>query len=634
MAQDSGSYTASNPPVVDPKVSLAATASNDTTNAVITYTTTGAHNLVIGQPVITSGFSNAWLNYDPTSGTGAGTPAVVASVTGTNTFTVKTPAAFSTSSPSVSGTVFQQALVSNSPWDSTWLPTTAQTNVRVAREWGATNPIQPNKDATDGDLRVVGVATSNVTSNGTQVTFTVGTGHGLVAGQTVTIQGIAPNDYNFDTVQIASTGTTSIVFNSPLTKAVTNKVGTIVKQYAINGINTVAINAATGVVSSVSTSQTPTVAGAKGDVTFTVATAGVSVGMGVTATGLATGSVITAIGTGTLTVNPAAIGVVSSANAFTISTTRTINYRTATPHNLVSGQNVSVGSSSVAGFNVIDKPATVLDANTFSVPAPVFAISAISVGASSVTITTNAPHGFAVNDVINVSGVTGGTVTAINTASTTASAVTTYTITYTASSPALSGVTAYGSVAKNTGTFTGTAYITAADNGWSYTYAYPSSYLVPGLDNHDRVTNQDSGYPAYVPTYTTPTVTGLTTTNAIQKIRAAGLQPGNLTFTADLSVTAAVADGTGWKFTTGSTAHTLGVGDTVNLSGGTSGAVANNLGDATVAAVSGFTFTIANVTGTTTVTNLVARPKNTIVTAYAANSGNSLSVDLTRNYGL
>jgi len=634
MAQDSGSYTASNPPVVDPVQSLAAAASNDASGTVITYTTTGAHNLKVGQPVVTSGFSNAWLNYNPDSGTGNGTPAIVAAVTSSTVFTVKT-GVITTASSGITGTVVQQALVSNSPYGHNWLPTTAQTNVQVAREWGNTNPIQPNKDATDGDIRIVGVATSNVTSNGTQVTFTVGSTHGLVAGQTVTIQGIVPNDYNFDTVQIASTGTTSIVFNSPLTKAVTNKVGTIVKQYAVNGINSVAISAATGVVSSATATPTPSVAGAKGDVTFTVATAGVSVGMGVTATGLATGSVITAIGTGTLTVNPAAIGVVSSANAFTISTTRTINYRTVTPHNLSSGQNVTVGSSSVAGFNVIDKPATVLDANTFSVLAPVFSITSIATGASSVTITTNVPHGIAVSDVINVSGVTGGTVTAINTASTTASAVTTYTVTYTASSPALSGTqTSLGSVAKNTGTFTGTAYITTADNGWGYTYAYPSAYLVPGLDNHDRVTTPDSGYPAYTPSYTTPTVTGLTTTNAIQKIRAAGLQPGNMNFSTDLTVTVAAQSGTGWVFTTGSTAHTLGVGDTVNLSGGTSGAVANNLGDATVAAVSGFTFTIANVTGTTTVTNLVARPKNTIVTTSAANSGNALVLNLTRNYGL
>ena len=88
MAQDSGSYTRSNPPVTDPVQSLSATASNDTSTAVITYTTASAHNLVIGQPVVTSGFSNAWLNYNPDSGTGNGTPAIVASVTSSTVFSV------------------------------------------------------------------------------------------------------------------------------------------------------------------------------------------------------------------------------------------------------------------------------------------------------------------------------------------------------------------------------------------------------------------------------------------------------------------------------------------------------------------------------------------------------------------
>jgi hypothetical protein len=640
MALDSGGYTRSTPPVTDPALSLSATASNDTSNAVITYTTASAHNLVVGQPVITSGFSNAWLNYNPDSGTGNGTPAIVASVTSSTVFTVKTPAAFSTSSSSVSGTVFQQALVSGSPYGDAWLPTTAQKNVVVAREWGNSFPIQPNKDATDGDIRTVAVSASAVSGNGAQVTFTVGSGHGLVAGQTVTIQGVVPASYNFDTVQIASTGSTSIVFNSTVTDAVVSSTNAlIVPQLLVGGPKQATVSAATGATQQATVTPSLTATAASGATTLSLATTSVVVGAAVSATavaGIAAGTVVTAVGTGSVTINPATSTSVASASVITIAGTRNVTYRTSFPHNLTSGQQVYVSGSSNASYNAIDKTATVIDSKTFSVSAPVVKIVSIATAASSVTITTETTHGVTTSDYINVAGVTGGTVTAINTTSTQPSAVTANTITYTASSPVLATPTSYGTVVKSSGAFSGSAYVGGADNGWAYTYNYPSAYLDPTKDNHDRVTNADSSYPAFTPTYYTPNIVGLTTTNAIQKLRAAGQTPGNVQFSTDLTVSAAAASGSDWVYTTGTTTHNLSVGDTVNLSGGTSGAVANNLGDAVVGAVSGFTFTIKNVTGTTTVTSLVARPKNTIVSAQTPSAGSTTAtvVGFTRNYGI
>jgi hypothetical protein len=641
MARDTGSYTTSSLPVTDPLHTLPVSAASANNTTTLSYTTTGAHNLYVGAPVIIYGTGNVGLNWNPDTqqygGTtptatllGWGTPATVAAVTGTNTFTVKAPSVVATASVST-GTVVNDALVSNSGWDQAWLPTTSQTNVVIAREWGNAFPIQPNDD------RAAVVAITGVSADGAQVTMTVGSGHGLVAGQTVTIQGIVPTSYNFDTVQIAATSSTTIVFNSAVTDTVASYTnGAIVSQLSFGGSKQALISAGTGATQQAGVTPTPSVAAATGATSITVATTSVVVGASVSGTGIAAGTVVTAVGTGTITINPATSGTVSSSAALTIGGTRNITYQTKYPHNLSSGQIINVTGSSNASYNVVGKPVTVVNTKTFSVPATAITITAISTATSSVTITTDVAHGVTTSDYINVAGVTGGTVTAINVTSTQPSAVTSTTITYAASTPALTGATALGTVVKSSGAFSGTAFAGGADNSWSSTYNYPSGQLNPALDNHDRVTNSDSGYPAFTPSYTTPNLIGLTTTNAIQKLRAAGQTPGFVQFSTDLTVSAAAASGSDWVYTTGTTNHNLAIGDTVNLSGGTSGAVANNLGDVIVGAVSGYTFTIKGVTGTTTVTNLVARPKNTVVSAQSPSAGATTAtvVGFTRNYGI
>ena len=411
MARDTGSYTLSNPPVVDPAQTMSATATNNTTAAVITYTTASAHNLKVGQSVITKDFSNAFLNYNPDSGVGNGTPAVVAAVTSPTVFTVKLPAVVATASSAVAGTVIQSALVSNSPYGNNWLPTSAITNVAVAREWANSFPIQPNDDR-DADAKVISTATSanNIT------TYTTGTtAHGLVAGDNITITGALPAAYNGEELTVIAAPTTT-----------------------------------------------------------------------------------------TITVNK------------------------------------TVGVAYVSGGKAV----------------------------------VNATLG-------------GGS---------------------------------------------GDAY-------WAKTRLYPSTALDPALDNHDRVTNSDSGYPEFAPAAVVPNVVGLTMSNAIQKLRASGLNAGNVGFSADIAVTAVSTTATKVTYTTGTTAHNLGIGDTVNLSGGS--VAAHNLGDVRVGAVSGFTFTVntPGVTGTVG-TDLVARPKNTVVSAQDPAAGSSIAygaaevVGITRNYGI
>jgi hypothetical protein len=641
MARDTGSYTLSNPPVADPAQRIAATATNNTTAAVITYTTASAHNLKVGQPVVANGFSNAWLNYDPASATGNGNPAVVASVTSSTVFTVNMPAVVSTASSSVAGFVTQSALVSNSPYGNAWLPTSADTNLVVAREWG-NFPIQSNED------RAANVAITGVSANGSQVTYTVDSGHGLVAGQRVSIQGIKSGSYNSDSYNgdsfIASTTSTTIVFNSTNTEAVKSFAnGAIVRQATIGGAKI--ISSAVGAVAYAGSTATTTATTAAAATSVGVnSTSGLAVGMGVTATvaTIATGTVITAVGSGTVTVNPALSSAVASAAVLTFSASTSNQYVTQQAHGLVSGQNIAITGASNPTYNV-SGVATVVNANTFSVKAPVFKIKGVSGTAgtgivgdgTNVLYSTDVAHGLVAGDKV---AITAMAPSGYNTANGTVIAAGLTFNAFAIANTTTSTVTAFGEVVENSGTFSGTASV-AGDNGWAATYAYPSGNLDPSLDDHDRVTNSERGYPAFAPAAIVPNVVGLTMSNAIQRLRASGLQTGSVGFSSDIAVSAVSTTATNVTYTTGTTAHNLGIGDTVNLSGGS--VAAHNLGDVRVAAVSGFTFTIntAGVTGTVG-TSLVARPKNTVVSAQDPAAGSSIadsaaqSVNITRNYGI
>ena len=643
MARDTGSYTTSNLPVTDPLHALPVSAASANNTTTLSYTTTGAHNLVVGSPVVIFGTGSASFNFNPDSYAygatapsatilGWGTPATVSAVTGTNTFQVKAPSVVATASVAT-GTVINDTLDSNGPWDKTWLPTSAQTNVVVQREWGNGPTHQPNDD------RAANIAITGVSTNGNQITLTVGSGHGLVAGQRVSIQGIVPDVYNFE-ASIASTGSTSILFNSTLTNAVTSFTnGAIVTMSAIGGAKV--ISSAVGAVAYAgSTSTTTSTTAAAATSVGVNSTSGLVVGMGVSATvaTVTAGTVITAIGSGTITVNPALSSSVASAAVLTFSASASNQYVTQQAHGLSSGQNVAITGASNGNYNIAGV-ATVVDSKTVAIPVPSFKILKVSgtagTGAvgdgTNVLYYTDSAHGLASGDKVAITGmapagynVVNGTVIAAGLAAN-AFAIANTTATT---------VTAAGQVVKNSGTFTGTA-IVAGDKAWASTYAYPSGNLDPSLDNHDRVTNSERGYPDFTPSYTTPNIIGLTTTNAIQKIRAAGQTPGFVQFSTDLAVSAVSTTATNVTYTTGTTNHNLQAGDTVNLSGGS--VAAHNLGDVVVGSVSGYTFTInaAGVTGTVG-TSLVARPKNTVVSAQspAAGATTATVVGFTRNYGI
>jgi hypothetical protein len=577
MARDTGSYTLSTPPVVDPAKVLTVSAASANNTTTLSYTTSAAHNLTLGAPVIIYGTGNVGLNFNPdgnlyggvtsTTAIGWGTPATVASVTGTNTFTVKAPAVVATASVSV-GTVINDSLVSESPYGSSskqqsWLPTSAQTNVVVAHEWNNSFPIQPNDD------RAANVAVTAVSGNGTQVTLTVGSGHGLVAGQSISIQGIIPTSYNVDAV-IAATGATSVIFNSPLKTKVTS-----------------VTNAA--IVKNVPAAGAP--------------------------------------------------AVVTSATGAT-STTQVIAYTTATPHGLTAGQNVAVKDASNVNYNA-SGVITTTTSTTFTIGAPKVIISGVTgtAGTGTVGDGTNvryvgtSVHGLAAGDKVSVYGFTpsGYNVTdaTVLSAGLTATAFAVANTTTTA-------VTAKGYGIKQSGSFSGTASVSLGDESWSTTYLIPSGNLDPSVDNHDRVTNSDSGYPAFTPSYTAPNVIGLTTSYAIQKIRAAGMTPGFVQFSSDITATTVATTSTTLQVTSG-TAHNLSVGDTVNLSGSSNTTL--NVGDAVVSSVPStvsFIVTASGCTGTVGATALKFRPKNTVVSAQSPSAGATTAtvVGFTRNYGI
>ena len=639
MARDTGSYTTSTPPVVDPTQRIAATATNNTTAAVITYTTASDHNLKVGQPVVANGFSNAWLNYDPESATGAGTPAVVASVTSSTVFTVNIPAVVATASASVAGFVTQSALVSNSPYGNTWLPTSAITNVVVDRAWGNSFPIQNNED------RAANVAITGVSSNGSQVTFTVGSGHGLIAGQRVSIQGIKSGSYNSDAYNfenvIASTSATTVVFNSTLTDAVTSYAnGAIIAQATIGGAKV--ISSAVGAVAYAGSTSTTTATAAAAATSLAItSTSGLVVGMGVSAT-VATvlaGTVITAIGSGTVTVNPALSTAVASAAVITFSASTGNQYVTQQAHGLTSGENIAIAGASNGAYNIAGV-VTAVDSKTFSIKAPSFKITEVSgtSGSGAVGDGTNVlyysetAHGLASGDKVAITGMAPAGYNVVNgTVISAGLAANAFAIANTTTT----AVTAVGQVVKNSGTFTGTA-IVAGDKAWASTYAYPSGQLDPSKDDHDRVTNSERGYPGFTESYTTPNIIGLTTTNAIQRIRAAGQTPGFVQFSSDITATTVATTATTLTVTSG-TAHNLSVGDTVNLSGSSNTTL--NIGDAVVSAVPStviFTVLASGCTGTVGATALVFRPKNTVVSAQspAAGATTATVVGFTRNYGI
>jgi len=219
-------------PVTDPlHVFTGVSGATDSASpSTLTYTTATAHGFMIGQSVTIFGFSNSGYNFssnlvvkvggtvgDVTTTLGAGRPAVIIATT-TTTFKVK--ATGQVTGTATGGYVINDTNVSNSPWDSTWLPTsgtaTNAANYQVGLEWGDSFPIQP----TDGRAVNVGGSvsyTAGTTASGaTTLAISGGSTAGITLGSYVTGTGI-----QLGTTVLSITSGSSVVISKPTTAAVT-----------------------------------------------------------------------------------------------------------------------------------------------------------------------------------------------------------------------------------------------------------------------------------------------------------------------------------------------------------------------------------------------------------------------------
>jgi hypothetical protein len=602
--RDSGTYTRGtgvNPPA-DPVLSQAVTAYQ--VGYVITYTATQSTNLVVGQPVTITGFSTTTYNYTDgsnrnlnTTGTlnsSVATEGVVASVsTDKKIFTITAPVSAtvdSEGSQATGGTLVQDSLVTKSQWGQTWLPTanasaTGAASIsqpRIDRAWGKNNAIQPNDD------RLTGAQINSASGNGTQVTYVMSTtAHGLVSGQTVTIQGLTPSKFNLDAVQLASasSGTTSVVVNSTVTGSVTaTSTGSVIVPRYTTGGQTITVASATGAsgtssvkVLTYTTNQDHNLR--SGQVVSVLNASNINYNV--------RDAVVTTTGAKTFTVTAPDSQIVSVSGtngSGVVGDGTNVLYNTGiVAHGLVGGDVVSIYNMAPSGYNATN--ATVLTS-----PAP--------------TVTT-----FAI-------------------ANTTATAV-----------------TAYGLAFKNSGTFTAPATVSVGDNGWSGTYSYPSAQLVPDLDNHDTVTKAAFIAGDAYATLTVPGVVGLYNTpeapNAIRVFKAAGFT--NVTdfdsakSTASSQITAVSGNGTIWTYT--ASAHGLVAGQLVTVQG----VGAFNVTNAVISTTATNTFSVANTTQPTALSSLTGVNQG-VWSAYnglaatfslaATAAGSVMTVTTTADHGL
>lgn len=428
MAQDSGNWTPSTLPALyqDPKLSMTATATNVTPGTSITYTTASAHNLVVGQSVIAYGFGSPWLNYAPNTTIngvattlGAGKPAVVATVTGTNTFTVNT-GSLSTAATSVAGYIQQDALVTNQPWDNTYLPTTVTKNQAVGLEWGDSFPIQPNTDratpsgASNKYSPSIASTATSVVADGVKITYQTNASHGLTAGQWVTIDGVVPAQLNFNSVQLASASgsTFTILSTATGTYDKDNSFG-VVAPLSLNGGSVEAV-----VTSAVGPIAVPNVSGASdaSKLTFTsVANHGLITGQTVTIAGMVptaynvTGVITTTANT-TFTIASTANPANSTKSGWASVTSN--SYTTAVAHGNIAGQTAVITGASLAEYNVSGTingaTATTLNLPANALNVAVASTQPITVSGTAVTYVLSGPNTLTTSDSASVYGFIGG----------------------------------------------------------------------------------------------------------------------------------------------------------------------------------------------------------------------------------
>jgi hypothetical protein len=604
------SATVNNLPVTDPthKFTGVTGATDSATPSTLTYTTATKHNFVVGQSVIIYGFSNNSYNFNPDSANGslgAGRPAVVTSVGSSTTFSVLATGQVTTTG--TGGTVINDSLVSNSGWDSTWLPTAANAttaaNYQVALEWADSLPIQPN----DGRATAAGASDkttasiSNAVANGSTISFTTNASHGLAAGQWISIDGIVPAQFNFNLVQVASQdGSTGFTVVSTATGTFdsTNSFGQIAPVTTAGGPSQAVLS--TTASATVGPITVPSITAAGNGTVFTYTSAANH--------GLYSGQTVAISGMTPIAYNVTGVITTTAATTFTIANT-TANpgtttkagwasvqdntYKTVSAHGLIAGQTITVDNATKSDgtllpeFNVYGGTVTATASTTqFSAAATKYGVSAattapIVVSGTSLTYVLQNGHNVTTSDYVSVYGFIGGanlnTVGDLQVTATTSNSVT-------VSTPA--AVAAAGITAISAGGGTRISY-TAANS-----FKPGQVVTIAGLANGSATSfNVNSVVMTATSSAFTVSNGNLTATTSLT------LTGGTATVaatTAAVAIAGVTAVATSGQTITLTVPNVFTVGETVTIAGLTGGTNYNTSGTVTAADPSAITVTYAS----------------------------------------
>ena len=437
------------------------------------YTSASAHNLLIGQVVTLTGFTNSVFSNTLTT---------ITSVPTTTTFTVA--ASNSTSSPvseSSTGTVSLQTLT---PSTLTIVPQGPFTGI-----YGSGGPYG---------------ASSN-----TEVVVTTSSAHGLSNGTLVQISGVSPS------TSVLGNMPTMVINNipSPTTFSVESPLRTVFSVSATGGgsfINYVSSNPPSTLYYNVYT--TDSTHGFRTNDWVTVNGLG---GSGFNVSGYVqnltpaaqTGATITNSNTQFILFTPSLTSGTQASNALTSSsataTATTIVFSNATNHNLTGGSiyctgftpSLYNGAFSIASYT----------SNTLTVNSTLFAIATITAAyatsATSIVFTSSVPLGLVVGQTITSTGFSSSQ---FNVTAQPITAVTTYTITVTTSGATVGAATSIGTLISSPSASGGTIYTTTATTALTPTGYYQTVNLTsPVIPLASVVGN------GYAATYTSSNAHGL-----------------------------------------------------------------------------------------------------------------------------
>ena len=670
--------------------SIANTATSVVANGTtITYQTQNAHNLSAGQwvaidGVLPSQFSFNSVQLASASGstftvlsTASGTyntssfgivqklnqtnaPVTATTAVGAKAFTVTATSAtdkYTYTTKDQTGTAVSHGFVAGQVVNISGLaPAIFNGTVTVVNPSTSTFDVTATGSATGTNYSKAGVV--SVQNN----TYTTNQNHNLVAGQNISVvnaatsTGTALPDFN---VSGLVSGTTATILAVPAPK--------------------IALNATTA----------PSVTGSA--VTLTTAGPhGLTTSDKVSVYGLVGGANLNTIGDEAVASKTASAIVLNKPAGFTNLGTVGIasNVVTYTVANTFRpGDVVTVASFAGAGAGVVNVTSVVIDASSSA-----FKVSAGATSSATLTGTTTAtvaltattasvaiagvtavasnsskdikltmPNNFVVGQVVTIAGLatnTGynqtGVVSAADGASVTIALRTPVADTTAPTTGTANGVTvSTGALVSNEGYIvrqgTGTlasATVANGDYSWSAPFTFGSAQLDPNADNSAIVTSQVNGYPDFTQKLTIPDVTGLSYTNAVQKLRSFGLVGISASTPAAAQAVTAVATTASTVTYTITSTTGINVGDSVfvdNKSGYTTGSQFA-VKTATVSAVGSGTVTVlaAGITNSPSFTSgdVTLLPVNSNVTTQSPAASatpaalSTLQVTLTHYAGL